>query len=99
MQNRLFASRIPRFEREGDFDFSNRKDMHPQTRAQLFEKPVQDKEQRLQQFHRRIQIHVLFERRGKIPGDQRMMALPLSQPPAAEAFLSEPLDHRNLRKR
>jgi type IV secretory pathway VirB10-like protein len=95
MQNRRFTSQVSWFERQSDFDFANGKNVHPQTSAQLFEEPVQDEEQRLQQFHRRVQIHVLFKRRGKISRDQRMLALTLRQPPPAKTFLSKPLDHRN----
>src|SRR5216684_7471970 len=98
MINRFLAPPVFSFEREDNFDLSDGKNVHAQPRKQLFEQPVQDEEQRLQQVHRRIQVHALFKIRWKIFGDQRMSVRALRQPPPAEPFLPESLDNRNFRE-
>src|SRR5947209_15947095 len=94
----VLPPRVLSFEREGNFDLSDGKNVHAQPCKQLFEQPVQHEEQRLQQVHRRLQVHVLFKIRWKIFGDQRMSVRALRQPPPAEPFLSESLDNRNFRE-
>src|SRR5947209_6251396 len=94
----VLPPRVLSFEREGNFDLSDGKNVHAQPCKQLFEQPVQHEEQRLQQVHRRLQVHVLFKIRWKIFGDQRMSVGALRQPPPAEPFLSESLDNRNFRE-
>src|SRR5436190_12421901 len=98
MINRFLPPRVLSFEREGNFDLSDGKNVHAQPCKQLFEQPVQDEEQRLQQVHWRIQVHVLFKIRWKIFGHQRMSVRALRQPPPAEPFLPESLDNRNFRE-
>src|SRR5256884_1287156 len=98
MVNRFLPPRVLSFEREGNFDLSDGKNVHAQACKQLFEQPVQDEEQWLQQVHRRLQVHVLFKIRWKILRDQRMSVRPLRQPPPPEPFLPESLDNRNFRE-
>src|SRR5215472_12464835 len=98
MKERLFLAGVVLFQRECDFDFSDSKDVHSQPRAQLFEKPVKNEEQWLQQINRRLQVHALLKIRRKIFRDQRLGIRPLCQSPPTQSFLSEPLDSGNLWK-
>src|ERR1700758_2603188 len=98
MIDRFLLPRVLSLEREGNSDLSDGKNVHAQPCKQLFEQPVQDEEQRLQQFHRRLQVHVLFKIRWKIFGDQGMSVGALRQSPPAEAFLPESFDNRNFRE-
>src|SRR2546425_851141 len=98
MINRFLPPQVLSFEREGNFDLSDRKNVHPQPYKQLFEQPVQDEEQRLQQVHWRLQVHVLFKIRWTIFGNQRMSVRALRQPPPTEPFLPESFDNRNFRE-
>src|SRR5438105_3350287 len=95
MINRFLPPRVLSFEREGNFDLSYGKNVQAQPCKQLFEQPVQDEEQRLQQVHRRLQVHVLFKIRWKLFGDQRMSVRSLRQPPPAEPFLPESFNNRD----
>jgi len=47
MKDGFFVSRISALQGERDFDFANRENVHTQPGTQLFEKPIQNKEQRL----------------------------------------------------
>ncbi len=69
MKQRLFVARIVPFERERDLDLADDENVHSQPCAQLLEKPIQNEKQWLQQIHRRVQVQMLLEVRGKLFGD------------------------------
>src|SRR5262249_10813258 len=98
MKERFLGAGVVSFERQRNLDFSDEQDVHAQTSTELFEKPVQHEKQRLQQLHRSVQFHVLFEYFGKLFRDQRMLICTSREAPPAKAFLSETLDNRNFGK-
>src|SRR6266700_3580093 len=98
MKQRLFGTAIVSLQSERDLDLADGENVHSKPCAQLFEKPIQNKEQWLQQLHWRIDVQVLFEVRGKLLSDQRVHFRALCQTPPAEPFLSQPLDNSDFGK-
>ena len=64
----------------------------------MFEKPIQNEKQWLEQIYRRVQVLVLFEVRGKFFGDQWMNLRAARQTPPVESLLSQPLYNGNFGK-